>query len=173
MRLNSPVDDLVKYASSTSRIELGEVNLNTVMKDVLEDFELLSNENGAVITVHALTVISADDVQMWQVFSNFIANSIKYRKADIAPEITNCIDAASPNKKYYKVIVHDNGIGIDAIFLNKIFTIFARLHMPDEYSGNGIGLAICKKIMENQSGKITVESTPNMGSIFNLFFPVN
>lgn len=179
LRLNSLVDDLVKYASSTTRIEATEVDLNKVLKEVIEDLELLINENAVVFHIHKLPVIKAADVQMRQIFSNLLGNAIKYRKTGIAPEITitseitDCVDVNFPNKKYHKISVQDNGIGIDESFRNKIFTIFARLHMPDEYSGNGIGLAICKKIMENHSGKITVESFPREGSIFHLFFPVN
>jgi light-regulated signal transduction histidine kinase (bacteriophytochrome) len=85
----------------------------------------------------------------------------------------DCIDVYFPNKKFHRISVQDNGIGIDADYIDKIFTIFARLHMPNEYTGNGIGLAICKKIMENHSGKIGVESFPPNGSIFHLFFPFN
>ncbi len=176
LRLNSLVDDLVKYASSTSRIESEEVNLNAVLKEVTEDLELLIRENSATVTVHQLPVIKAACVQMRQLFANLIANAIKYRKKDVAPEliitseITDCVDVHVPNKKFFRISVQDNGIGIDESYTTKIFTIFARLHMPDEYSGNGIGLAICKKIMENHSGKITVESSEH-GSVFHLFFP--
>jgi signal transduction histidine kinase len=179
LRLNSLVDDLVKYASSTSHIQTEEVDLNSVIAEVLDDHELLINETSARITVHPLPVIMAANVQMRQLFANLVSNAIKYSKEDVRPEVTitsdivDCVDVHFPNKKFYKISVQDNGIGIDAIYMDKIFTIFARLHMPNEYAGNGIGLAICRKIMENHSGKIGVESFPPKGSIFHLYFPVN
>jgi signal transduction histidine kinase len=179
LRLNSLVDDLVKYASSTSRIEAEEVDLNAVTREVLDDLELLVNETSATVTVQPLPMIMAAKVQMRQVFANLISNAIKYSKPGVEPEITisaeivDCVDTYFPNKKYHKISVQDNGIGIDADYIDKIFTIFARLHMPNEYTGNGIGLAICKKIMENHSGKIGVESISREGSVFHLFFPLN
>ena len=109
---------------------------------------------------------------MRQLFSNLIANAIKYSKAGVNPEINIYRNiAADGDNDYYKVCVQDNGIGMDNAHLNKIFTIFQRLHLRNEYSGNGIGLAICKKIMENHSGRIDVESTLGVGSTFNLYFP--
>jgi PAS domain S-box-containing protein len=178
LRLNSLVDDLVKYASSTTRLETENVPLKEVLKEVMEDLELLIKESGATIHIPALPVINGARVQLRQLFSNLFSNAIKYSKENILPEIsvtseiTDCVDMNYPNKKYYKITVTDNGIGIDAIHLKKIFTIFSRLHMPDEYSGNGIGLAICKKIMENHMGIIDVESFPQSGSSFNLYFPL-
>lgn len=178
-RLNSLVDDLVKYATSTSHIEAEEVDLNNVMKEVMDDLELLIKENSATLNVHTLPVIMAAGVQMRQLFSNLISNAIKYRKNDVLPEITvtadivDCVDVHFPNKKFHRVSIQDNGIGIDSKYVDKIFTIFARLHMPDEYTGNGIGLAICKKIMENHSGRIGVEDFSPNGTVFHLYFPVN
>lgn len=179
LRLNSLVDDLVKYASSTSLIDAEEVDLNGVTREVLDDLELLVKETSAEITIRPLPTIMAAHVQMRQLFANLISNAIKYSKPDTKPEImissdvVDCVDLHFPNKKFYKISVEDNGIGIDAEYIDKIFTIFARLHMPNEYTGNGIGLAICKKIMENHSGKVSVESIPHEGSIFHLYFPIN
>ncbi len=179
LRLNSLVDDLVNYAFSTNKTEDENVDLNKVIQEVTDDLELLIKENATIINLHTLPLIRASHVQMRQLFSNLITNAIKYRKADINPVITitsemaNHVDINFPDKKFYKISIHDNGIGMDTLHLTKIFTIFQRLHKRDEYSGNGIGLAICKKIMENHTGKIDVESTLNDGSIFNLYFPIN
>lgn len=179
LRLNSLVDDLVNYAFSTNKTEPTLTNLNDVLKEVTDDLEILIAEHKAILNSSQLPTIPASGVQMRQLFSNLITNAIKYSKKNVNPvititsEITNQVDAGAPAKRFYKISVHDNGIGMNKEHLTKIFTIFQRLHKRDEYSGNGIGLAICKKIMENHSGKIDVESSLNDGSIFNLYFPVN
>ncbi len=177
LRLNSLVDDLVKYAFSTNKVEDDEVDLTGVLREVMDDLELVITERAAVIRSDKLPVITGSRVQMRQLFSNLISNAIKYGKRDVKPEITittgfvENIERQRPDKNFYKISLHDNGIGMDKAHLSKIFTIFQRLHMRNEYSGNGIGLAICKKIMENHAGKIDVESAPNEGSTFNLYFP--
>jgi signal transduction histidine kinase len=177
IRVNSLVDDLVKYSFIAIKDEISEVNLNEVLQDVLEDLELSITERKAVVTVAELPVIEGSKVQMRQLFSNLISNAIKYSKSDIHPEIkieSEIVESKDRNRQqFYKVIVQDNGIGMETVHLSKIFTIFQRLHLRNEYSGNGIGLAICKKIMENHRGSIAVESTPGDGSTFILSFPVN
>ena len=178
LRLNSLVDDLVKYAFSTTKVDAIEVDLNSIIKEVIEDLELVIHESEASIHYNLLPTITASRVQMRQLFSNLITNAIKYHKKDAKPEIfvdyeiVSSIDAHFPNKRFYKIIVRDNGIGMEKSQLGKIFTIFQRLHMQNEYAGNGIGLAICKKIMENHLGKVEVESSPGEGSVFNLYFPI-
>lgn len=179
LRLNSLVDDLVKYSLSSTKTESKAVDLNIILKEVMDDLEITINENHASISVKELPVVDASSVQMRQVFSNLLTNAIKYRKQKIKPQIkiTSEIikrgnDKKHPPKKYHKICVIDNGIGMDEEYLKKIFTIFQRLHKPHEYGGNGIGLAICKKIMENHSGTIDVKSTPGQGSSFNLYFPI-
>jgi signal transduction histidine kinase len=176
-RLNSLVSDLVKYAFSTQKMELSDVDLNHILNDVTEDLELLIDANDASITFNQLPVIYGSTVQMRQLFSNLLTNAIKYRKKNETPsihistEIVDCIDPHYPNRKFYKVMVKDNGIGMDNKHLGKIFAIFQRLETSVN-NGNGIGLAICKRIMENHSGKIEAESTPNDGSTFNMYFAV-
>jgi len=178
VRLNSLVDDLVKYAFSATKDEVHQVNLNGIFKDVKDDIELIISENNADISSENLPEINGSKVQMRQLFSNLIINAIKYRKADVNPvikitaDIVDGIYEVDLSRKFHKISIHDNGIGMDNSHLAKIFTIFQRLHMRNEYSGNGIGLAICKKIMENHNGLIKVESIIGKGSIFNLYFPI-
>jgi signal transduction histidine kinase len=178
MRLNSLVDDLVKYSYSTTKTEPDVIDLNEILEEVIEDLELIIVENDASITAAVLPKIKVAHVQMRQLFSNLLTNAIKYKRADERPkiniiaDITDQVDLNDPDKKYHKLTFSDNGIGMDPTHLSKIFTIFQRLHKRDEYSGNGIGLAICKKIMENHEGKIEVESILNEGSNFHLYFPV-
>lgn len=178
LRLNSLVDDLVKYSSHTVHHEHTDINLNTVIAEVIEDLEVIVTDKKAEIKIGNLPVIKASRVQMRQLFSNMISNAIKYGKADKPPVIEIYqddnlnVEIPNQNAKFVKIQIKDNGIGMESSHLLKIFTIFQRLHARNEYSGNGIGLAICKKIMENHSGNITVESTLNEGTTFNLYFPV-
>lgn len=173
-RLNSLVDDLVKYAFSSVKDDVADVNLNSVLKEVTDDLELIITENNARIEYADLPEIAGTRVQMRQLFSNLISNAIKYSKEGVDPVIKISYDIEPDGDNfYYRISVEDNGIGMDNAHLNKIFTIFQRLHMRNEYSGNGIGLAICKKIMENHHGRITVSSNLNVGSVFNMYFPIN
>jgi signal transduction histidine kinase len=178
-RLDSLVDDIVKFALSTKKDEVGDVDLNEVLKDVADDLEFLIRERVAVIDVDALPIIKGSNVQMRQLFSNLIVNAIKYGKKEIPPaikitqEYVDGTDNYGKPAQFLKINIQDNGIGMDKQYLSKIFVIFQRLHLRTEYSGNGIGLSICKKIMENHGGKIEVDSEPDKGSTFSLFFPVN
>jgi PAS domain S-box-containing protein len=179
LRLNSLVDDLVKYAGSSEKQGGEEVDLNSIISEVSDDLEIIIQESKAAIGVSKLPVIKGSAVQMRQLFSNLFSNALKYRRQGTKPkikvttEIRDCVDLNFPNKKFHRISVSDNGIGMDVRHLERIFTIFQRLHMPNQYSGNGIGLAICKRIMENHYGKIDVESKLNEGSTFHLFFPVD
>ena len=178
MRLNSLVDDLVKYAFSATRAEMSRISLNRVMREVLDDLELMIRENDATITLSELPDIEGSKIQMRQLFSNLISNAVKYSREGVAPKIrittsvADGIDPVEPQKQFHHIAISDNGIGMEASQIGKIYTIFQRLHMRDEYSGNGIGLAICKKITENHHGRIEAESIVGQGSTFNLFFPV-
>ena len=178
LRLNSLVDDLVSYSSHTAQEERMEINLAEVIAEVKEDLEIIITDRNATIEIGKLPLIKASRVQMRQLFSNLISNAIKYSRTDVPPIIqisqTEYFESEISNKinQFVKIQIKDNGIGMEKNHLNKIFTIFQRLHARSEYSGNGIGLAICKKIMENHSGHITVESNPNEGTTFNLYFPI-
>jgi len=179
LRLNSLVDDLVTYAfSANKKSDSHLVSLDKVLREVLDDLELIITENRAQVTFTHLPEITGSKVQMRQLLSNLISNAIKYSKADAPPKIhiSATIDNESGNflaeQKFYVISVADNGIGMEEKNLAKIFTIFQRLHMRNEYSGNGIGLAISKKIMENHNGRIAVNSILGEGSTFRLYFPI-
>jgi PAS domain S-box-containing protein len=178
LRLNSLVDDLVSYSSHTAQEERTDVNLLTVISEVTDDLEIIITDKKAAIITGKLPTLKVSRVQMRQLFANLISNAIKYSKTDTPPVIEikqiDPFESEIPDQshQFIKIQIKDNGIGMEKSHLIKIFTIFQRLHAKNEYSGNGIGLAICKKIMENHSGSITVESTPNEGTTFNLFFPL-
>ena len=108
-------------------------------------------------------MIIGDPVQIRQLFQNLLVNAIKFRRKGVAPEIF--IDAQLLNEKV-AFSIQDNGIGIDSEYFNRIFDIFRRLHAKEEFQGTGIGLAICKKIVGQHGGTISVESTPGKGSVF-------
>jgi light-regulated signal transduction histidine kinase (bacteriophytochrome) len=152
--------------------------LSEIISEVKEDLEIIITDKKADIQIGKLPVLRASKVQMRQLFSNLISNAIKYSKAGISPVIEifqiGDFDIENPNqtRKFVQIKIKDNGIGMEESHLTKIFTIFQRLHAKNEYSGNGIGLAICKKIMENHSGYITVESKLNEGTTFNLYFSI-
>jgi len=178
LRLSSLVDDLVRYSAQTVQEDLTEVNLAEIIAEVCEDLEIVIADKKAEFEIGNLPSLQVSKVQMRQLFSNLISNAIKYSKADVPPLIkishiendTSEINDEFP--KFVKIQIKDNGIGMEENHINKIFTIFQRLHAKNEYSGNGIGLAICKKIMENHAGHITVESEPNQGTSFNIYFPI-
>lgn len=176
LRLNSLVDDLVKFSLASSQKVHTEIDLNSLVEGVIDDLELIIAENDAKISFDQLPVITGSVVQMRQVFFNVLNNAIKYSKRreksriQISARLIN-LEENSAVKPYHLISITDNGIGMDEDHLKKIFTIFQRLHMPDQYSGNGIGLAICKKIIENHGGKIEAESVLGQGSTFNLYLP--
>ncbi len=178
VRLNSLVDDLVKYAFSATRAEMSPISLNRVMREVLDDLELMIRENNATISLTELPEIEGSKIQMRQLFSNLLSNAIKYSRKGVPPKVkittsvADGIDPLEPQRQFHHIAISDNGIGMEASQIGKIYTIFQRLHMRDEFSGNGIGLAICKKIMENHHGRIEAQSVVGQGSTFNLFFPV-
>lgn len=178
-RLNALVDALVVYSSSTANhFDTSNIDLYQVAKEVCEDIELVIKEKHVQITITCLPVVKASHYQMKQLFANLIMNAIKYCKKNVAPiihitsTIVSDIHNKSVDKKYHKIMISDNGIGMEHSHLKKIFTIFQRLHLSKEYSGTGIGLAICKKIVENHNGKIEVESILNIGSTFIVYLPV-
>ena len=158
-----------------------KVDLNVIIKKVKEDLIERIEENNVEIISSKLPIVNGVSFQIEQLFNNIISNAIKYRKADVSPiiNLTSSISTynakrtndPTDNKKYLKISVNDNGIGFDQEHSKKIFELFQRLHNQNEYSGTGIGLAICKKIIENHKGFIVADSTPNEGTTFHIYFP--
>lgn len=170
-RLNSLLDDIVKYAFTDVQESGVPINLNLVLNDVVEDLEILIRENDAIIQHEHLPTIAGSEVQMRQLLSNLISNAIKYRKQENPTIKISVLDADAQHDGFLGIAISDNGIGMEKDHFSQIFTIFKRLHHRTEYAGNGIGLAICKKIMDNHLGRIEVDSTPGSGSTFLLYFP--
>jgi len=162
-RMSKLIKDVLEY-SRLSRADqsITNVDLNVVVKDVLHEFELVIAEKKAAIEVGALPIVRGLGPQFLQLFRNLIGNALKFSQQ--APEI--CVRAQG-----HHIIVKDNGIGFPQEFAGKIFDIFQRLNSQDVYSGSGIGLSLCKKIVENHGGTIRAESDPGKGATFHIFLP--
>ncbi|HEX2865559.1 MAG TPA: PAS domain S-box protein [Ignavibacteriales bacterium] len=168
LRMSKLINDLLAYSRvSTKKRELTTVNLLEVVEDALGDLEVLITESRAVVIYKDLPTVKADILQMKQLFQNLIQNALKFRKSE---GIKVEIDARKMGPEWI-INVTDNGIGIDPEYYDRIFVIFQRLHGKDKYSGTGIGLALCKKIVERHGGRIWVESEPGRGSAFYFTLP--
>jgi PAS domain S-box-containing protein len=167
-RMNHLIADLIEYSRVARReITVAPLNVNTVIEKTLDNLTFEIQESDAVITVDPLPTVSGNSTQLIQLFQNLIGNAIKY--CNVTPNIHI---SAERKKREWLFRVRDNGIGIDPQQFDRIFQIFQRLHAIDEYSGTGIGLAVCKKIVENLGGHIWVESKPSEGSTFFFTLPI-
>jgi signal transduction histidine kinase len=169
MRMQVLIQDLLAF-SRVGRAESGDatIDCNTVMQEVLQALSAAVQESGAVISYSQLPKIQGDQTQVGQVFQNLIGNAIKFRGKD-APKIS--VQAESKDEQWW-FEVSDNGIGIPPENASHVFDVFYRLHARSEYPGNGIGLAICKKIIERYGGRIWVESRSGSGSRFKFTLPI-
>lgn len=168
-RMQRLIEDLLTYSRvGTQGQQLRTVSLDTVINDVLSDLELLVEQAGAKILRDPLPTLVADEGQMRQLFQNLISNAIKFRKAGHPPEIEI---RACPSEHEFVIEVRDRGIGFDQKYTDRIFTIFQRLHGRHEYEGTGVGLAICRRIVERHGGRLTARSSPGQGSTFVVTLP--
>lgn len=169
-RMRTLIDDLLVFSrvGRTSN-EFEEVNLDDTIVEVKKLLEKSIQDNHAEITVEEpLPIVKGDSGRLRQLFLNLLSNGIKFKKPDHPPRVR--ISSKLLDGKQ-KIFVKDNGIGIDLAYKEKVFVIFQRLHSRDKYPGTGIGLAICKKVMVQHGGEITVESELGKGSTFILTFP--
>jgi PAS domain S-box-containing protein len=187
-RMQTLINDLLAFSRVGTRGNpFAPVNCAEVLQAALANVDAAIAESGAVITQDPLPTVSADRTQLTQLFQNLFSNAIKFRRRETAPRIHVSVkrvtDAAgrgsgepvapvpSPPRPAWLFSVSDNGLGIDPQFFGRIFIIFQRLHGREEYPGTGIGLAICKKIIERHGGQIWVESQPGSGSTFQFTLP--
>jgi PAS domain S-box-containing protein len=180
-RLSQLVKSLLDYSRLSSASLYDEaVDLNLILLEVKNDFELLIEERNAQIISTKLPIIKGHSIQLCQLFANLIGNAIKFSKE--APLIAISYRTVSKSEvknnpwnlaheRYAEISFRDNGIGFEQKYESKIFTIFQRLHGRHEFEGTGIGLALCKKIMHHHDGYITCESTPGQGATFYTYFP--
>jgi len=165
LRMSVLIRDLLEYArvSRQPRTLMG-VPADRAVEQALSDLAGAIKDSGAGVNVSPLPVVLADEVQLVSLFQNLIGNAVKFRRPDLAPEII--ISAAPVEDGLWRFLVADNGIGIEAEYREKIFSIFQRLHTLERYEGSGIGLALCRRIVNRFGGTIWVESTPDRGTSF-------
>lgn len=169
-RMQTLINDLLAYSRVGTRGKvLTTVDCELVLQDALNNLQIAISESGAVITHDTLPLVQGDSVQLSQLFQNLLSNAIKFRHQGESPQIHISTERRASE---WMISVHDNGIGIDLRHAERIFQIFQRLHTRDEYPGTGIGLAVCKKIVERHGGRIWVESKPGQGSTFLFTFPL-
>ena len=168
-RMQQMIRDLLAYSSAGSTaLGFRTISSELALQAALVNLRAAIEESGAVVTHDLLPAVTTDDAQLSQVFQNLIGNAIKYRGTDI-PRIH--VSAAANGGQERIFSVRDNGMGIDPQYFDRIFVLFQRLHGREEFAGTGIGLAICKKILERLGGRIWVESQLDKGSTFHFALP--
>ncbi|WP_282032098.1 CHASE3 domain-containing protein [Winogradskyella eximia] len=181
-RMRMLIEDLLQYSrTNTSEKEYVKTNINMLLEHAKTELLDSIEEKQAKIICDGLPTMEVISFQIQQLFINLISNSLKYSKEGVPPiiEITHeevrSRDVDEINKSLYKfhhkITFKDNGIGFEQIYAEKIFLLFNRLHGKSEYSGTGIGLAICKKIVENHKGIIIADGKPNVGATFTIYLP--
>ena len=176
-RMQTLIDDLLMFSRATKgNTNMLELDLNKVLKIVQELLCESIEDKHAKISIPILPIIKANESQMIQLFQNIISNALKYVPINTAPDIVfklseTVIDVNKVPTEFWQISITDNGIGFDEVHKDKIFEIFQRLHGRAEYSGTGIGLAICLKIVTNHNGFISAHSEQNQGATFIVHLP--
>ena len=183
-RMQTLITDLMAF----SRVEIkGQAfvptDLRVIAREVSNDLEARIEQAGGRVEIEELPIIDADPMQMRQLLQNLISNSLKYYQVGVPPVVRiysqkldaqshESMDESALARQLCQILVVDNGIGFDEKYLDRIFTVFQRLHKKGEYEGTGVGLAICRKIVDRHSGTITARSTPGQGATFVVTLPV-
>ena len=168
-RMHAMINDLLTYARvDKPGSHFGLVACESALRQAVANLRLAIDESGATISHGPLPTVRGDDVQIVQVLQNLIGNAIKFRREGVPPLIQVQIERG---EREWVCSVKDNGIGIEPAYHQRIFQVFQRLHGREEYSGTGIGLSLCKKIVERHRGRIWVESVPGEGSVFYFTLP--
>jgi signal transduction histidine kinase len=181
-RMQDLINDILRFSKiSAEKQSFEEVDLNGVVKEVLSEMESIILEKNAEIIVDPLPILPASTVLMGPLFSNLISNSLKYTKKKETPRVriryeegpvTTGMNGREPETRYGRIYIEDNGIGFDQKYAEQIFDMFRRLHSNVEYEGTGIGLALCKKIVEMHRGFISALGKPGEGAVFIVSLPL-
>jgi signal transduction histidine kinase len=187
-RMQDLINDLLMFSQATnfSEKKFESVNLNTIISSVKDELSLSIAEKKAQISIvpAVLPTLNVIPFQMHQLFANLISNALKYSKSGLSPVIEvshdvvigadiEHIEGVLPENQYYHFAVNDNGIGFENMYNEKIFVIFQRLHNRNEYTGTGIGLTICRRIVTNHRGFIIADAEEGIGSTFHIYLPIN
>ena len=169
-RMGQFIDDLLEFSKITfAAKEFKPVDLNIIVQKVLENLEVHIKQVNGTVNVQELPSVEANPIQLSQVFLNLISNALKFSRKDVAPIIN--VQSERTGDGTIKIMVQDNGIGIDCKSLKRIFNPFQRLNQHKAYKGSGMGLAICKKIVDGYQGTIEVESQLDQGTQFTIVWP--
>ncbi|GAB3169222.1 sensor histidine kinase [Telluribacter humicola] len=181
-RMRNLINDLLNYSKLSAHSYFSDVDLNSVIRETVQALELTIEEKKARIYYEELPALEAIPGQMRQLFQNLISNALKFSKNGVPPvvriwgeyiiEKSLIAPVTTETAEYLRISIEDNGIGFDEMYLNKIFSIFQRLHSQYEYEGTGIGLAIVKKIIEKHNGLISAKSQDGIGTTFMIVLPV-
>jgi signal transduction histidine kinase len=170
-RMRVLINDLLTYSQLTTRVQpFVPTDLSRIAREVISDLETAIAEANGRVEVETLPVIDADPLQMRQLLQNLLGNALKYRRQDTPPVVQ--LRCAFPGGQQCTITVTDNGIGFNQDYAEKIFRMFERLHNRAQYDGSGIGLAICRKIVERHGGTIAATSTAGQGATFAVTLPV-
>jgi PAS domain S-box-containing protein len=183
-RMQRLINDLLSLSRITSRAQpFVRVNLNNVVREVLSDLEVRIKETGGRVDLGEIPAIDAEPLQMRQLFQNLIGNALKFNSPGRAPvvtvhgeliggeELSDGNSSQARTQQFCQITFADNGIGFDEKYVDRIFAMFQRLHGRNEYSGTGMGLAICRRIAEHHGGNVTARSIPGTGSTFTVTIP--
>lgn len=180
-RMSDLIADVLNYSRLDNKAQIfSDIDLNEIMLEALNDLSLIIEEKNASIEVEVLPKVKGLDTQLRQLFFNLINNALKFSTDQPAVKISSSLisaendlfnDKLNPSLHYHAIAVADNGIGMDSQYSGRIFDMFQRLHQRDQYGGNGIGLALCKRIVENHNGTINFKSTPDNGTTFYIYLP--
>lgn len=183
-RMQTLIDDLLNFSRMVNHKaqQIEKINLNGLLENILEELSDEIHQKNANIGIEKLPSLIGYSFQMRQLFFNLINNSLKYSLKGVNPQISieysevkakqiENVPFINENQTFHKISVIDNGIGFESQYVEKIFVIFQRLHNRGEFQGNGIGLAICKRVMSNHNGFIFAKSKPYEGATFDVYFP--
>ncbi len=181
-RMQNLIESLLNYSRiNHAAINFVETDLNVLLTEVVTDLGELIEAKKAIIKNDPLPTLNVMPLQFYQLFSNLIINAIKYSKEDVTSEISITAekinardvpgDTSLTKRKFWKIVFSDNGIGFEAAYAEKVFELFQRLHGRTEYEGTGIGLAICRKIVNNHNGIITANGKLGIGAMFSIYLP--
>ncbi len=181
-RMQTLINDLLTFCRVATKAQpFVPTSLVSITRDVVSDLEARIEQVSGRVELGELPTVDADPLQVRQLMQNLIGNSLKYCRPEVSPVVKvwskhvprdpSTAAASTPSRPFCQILVEDNGIGFDPVYSERIFTIFQRLHGRNEYEGTGVGLAVCRKIVERHGGTITAQSKPGSGSTFLVSLP--